>query len=131
MDRQGPPIRPRYQLTRGLTMFRQQKRCYDVMLSRQEGSMMRHLANAHSVTGPADIIYRTSFSGVWRDRSRRPVKQLSLLLDRVLTYKNLIYLLNLQFQFPRECLLKLKMQRVTAPQKKPLQRQVRSDIIRM
>ena len=24
------------------------KRCYDVTLSRQEGSMMRHLANAHS-----------------------------------------------------------------------------------
>ena len=27
-------------------MFRQQKRCYDVMLSRQEGSTMCHLANA-------------------------------------------------------------------------------------
>ena len=31
MDRQGLPIRPRYQLTRGLDMFRQQK---DAMTSR-------------------------------------------------------------------------------------------------
>ena len=54
------------------------KRCYDVTLSRQEGSTMRHLANAHSVTSPAGSIYRTSFSGVWRDRSRRLVKQLSI-----------------------------------------------------
>ena len=48
MDRQVPPIRPCYQLTRGLNMFRQQKRCYDVTWSRQEGSTRRHLANAHS-----------------------------------------------------------------------------------
>ena len=59
-------------------MFRQRKRCYDVTLSRQEGSTMRHLANAHSVTGPTGSIYKTSFSGIWRDRSRRPVKQLSI-----------------------------------------------------
>ena len=39
---------------------------------------MRHLANAPSVTGHAGSICRTSFSGVWQDRSR------------------LIYLLNLQ-----------------------------------
>ena len=78
MDRQGPPIQPRYQLTRGLNMFRQRKRCYGVTLSRQEGSTRRHLANAYPVTGPAGIIYRTSFSGVWWDRSRRPVKQLSI-----------------------------------------------------
>ena len=54
------------------------KRCYDVTLSRQEGSTMHHLANAHSVTGPAGSIYKTSFSSVWQDRSRRPVKQLSI-----------------------------------------------------
>ena len=81
MDRQGPPIRPRYQLTSGLNMFRERKRyhaLYDVTLSRQEGSTRRHLANAHSVTGPAGMIYRTSFSGIWRDRSCRPVKQLSI-----------------------------------------------------
>ena len=36
----------------------------------------RHQANAHSVTSPGGIIYRMSFSGVWRDRSHRPVKQL-------------------------------------------------------
>ena len=41
-----------------------QKKCLDVILSRQEGSMVRHLANAHSVTGPAGSIYRTSFSGI-------------------------------------------------------------------
>ena len=49
---------------------------------------MRHLANAHSVTGPAGIMYRTSFSGIC-----------NCPLDRVLTYKILIYLLNLQFFF--------------------------------
>ena len=47
MDRQGPPNRPRYQLTRGLNLFRQRKRLTDVTLSGQEASMMRHLANAH------------------------------------------------------------------------------------
>ena len=50
--------------------------------ARHEGSMMHHLANAHSVTGPAGIIYRTALDGP---------------LDRVLTLKKLIYLLNLQF----------------------------------
>ena len=50
----------------------------DVTMSRQEGSMMRHLANAHSVIDPAGSIYSTSFSGVWQDQSRRPVKQLSI-----------------------------------------------------
>ena len=55
---------------------------------------MRHLANAHSVTGPASGNTRRlflSFGGTGcTDRySDYP-------LDRVLTYKNLIYLLNLQ-----------------------------------
>ena len=40
------------------------KRCYDVTLSRHEGSTMRHLVNAHYVISPAGIIYRTSFSSV-------------------------------------------------------------------
>ena len=31
------------------------------MLSRQEGRVMRHLTNAHSVTAPAIILYRTAF----------------------------------------------------------------------
>ena len=78
MDRQGPPNRPRYQLTRGLTRIRHEK---DAMTSRsvnRKSSTMCHLVNAHSVTGPAGSIYRTSFSDVWRDRSRRPVKQLSI-----------------------------------------------------
>ena len=67
MDRQGSPNRPRYQLTRGLNRFRQQRRRDDVSMSRKEGSTTYHLANAHSVTGPAGIIYRTAFSVVWRD----------------------------------------------------------------
>ena len=78
MDRQGPPIRPRYQLTRGLNRTRQRKRCYDVTMSRQDGSMMRHLVNAHSVTGSAGSLYRTSFSYVYQDRSLRLVKQLAI-----------------------------------------------------
>ena len=66
MDRQGPPNQPRYQLTKGLIIrFRQRKRRDAVSLSRQEGSTMRHLANAHSMTGSAGIIYRTVFSVVW------------------------------------------------------------------
>ena len=43
MDRQGPPIQARYQLTRGLNRTRQQKTCEDATMSRQEGSMMCHL----------------------------------------------------------------------------------------
>ena len=38
MDRQDPPIQPRYQPSTGLHSTRQQKRCYDVMLSGQKGS---------------------------------------------------------------------------------------------
>ena len=78
MDRQGLPVRPGYRFTRGLYRTRQRNRCYDVTLCRQEGSTMRHLANACPLTGPADSIYRTSFSGVWWDGLRRPVKQLSI-----------------------------------------------------
>ena len=47
-------------------------------LSRKEASMMRHLANAHYLTGPAGIVYRMVFSVVWRDRSRRLERQLSI-----------------------------------------------------
>ena len=53
MDRQGSPNWPRYQLTRGVNRTRQQKRCSDVTMFRQEGSTMCHLANAHFVTRPA------------------------------------------------------------------------------
>ena len=55
----------------------QQRQCFINLynsLSRQEASMMRHLANAHYLTSP--IIYRTAFSVVWRDLSCRQVKQL-------------------------------------------------------
>ena len=78
MDRQDPPNRPRYQLTRGLIGLDIEKRRHDVILSRQKVCTRRHLANVHSVTSPAGILYRMTFSVVWRDRSRRPVKQLSI-----------------------------------------------------
>ena len=58
--------------------------------------MMRHLANAHSVTGPASSIYRTSFSGVWRARSRRPVKQLFNLLIKFAVYLLLLELYHIK-----------------------------------
>ena len=61
MDRQGPPIWPHCQLTRGLNRTRHKK---DDMMSRQEGSTMRHLADAHSVTDPAGSLYRTAFLAV-------------------------------------------------------------------
>ena len=95
MDRQGPTNRPRYQLTRGLTRTRHEK---DAMTSRCLDRKRKYDSppgECALLTGPAGIIYRTSFSGVWRDRSRRPIRNCPL--DRVLTYKNLIYLLNLQF----------------------------------
>ena len=77
-----------------LYMFRQRKRCYDVTLSRQEGSTTRHLASAHHWAGLAGgdtgRLFLTFGGPVRADRiSYCP-------LDRVLTYKNLIYLLNLQ-----------------------------------
>ena len=80
MDTQDPPPTPLSAYS-GSNRFRQRKRCYDVRLSRQEGSMRRHLGRPFlAFSGPvcADQI------------SNCP-------LDRVLTYKNLIYLLNLQF----------------------------------
>ena len=75
-------------------MFRQRKRCYDVTLSRQEGSTTRHLASAQHWAGLAGgdtgRLFLTFGGPVRADRiSYCP-------LDRVLTYKNLIYLLNLQ-----------------------------------
>ena len=48
MDRQDPPIQPRYQLTRGLIGLDYEKRCDDVILTRQEICTRRHLANVHS-----------------------------------------------------------------------------------
>ena len=55
MDRQDPPNRPRYQLTRGLIGLDSEKRRDDVILTRQEVCTRQHLANVHSVTGPAGI----------------------------------------------------------------------------
>ena len=56
---------------------------------------MRHLVNAHSVTSPAGSIYRTSFSGIRSGPVAATGK--AVVHWNVLTYKNLIYLLYLQF----------------------------------
>ena len=71
----------------GVTSFRQRKRCCDVTLSRQEGSTMLQLVNAQRdrpASGNTERIF-PSFDG--------PVcttQTSNCLLDRVLTYKNLI-----------------------------------------
>ena len=106
MDRQGPPNRPRYQLTVGLNRFRQQKRYDDVILSGQEGSTMLHLANAQYMTGPAggNTGWPLSFGGpvCAKQISNCPLgrvltyKNLLINFANFLTYKNLIYLLILQ-----------------------------------
>ena len=98
MDTQDPPNRPHYQLTRGLIGLDNKK---DAMTSRcLDRKEVRHATwRTHTGTGPlvgalSAHIRRLflSFGGpVCADRiSNCP-------LDRVLTYKNLIYLLNLQF----------------------------------
>ena len=72
-------------------MFRQRKRCYDVTLSRQEGSTTRHLASAQSkdrlAGGDTGRLFLTFGGPV------SPTGVSNCPLDRVLTYKNLIYLL--------------------------------------
>ena len=55
MDRPGPPTNLTISLLGVLNRFRQQKRCYDVMMSRQEGSMTHHLVNAHCEVSPASV----------------------------------------------------------------------------
>ena len=99
MDTQDPPTDPAISLP-GANRFRQRKRCYDITLSRQEGSTTRHLASVQHWTGLAGgntgRLFLTFGGPVCADRiSYCP-------LDRVLTYKNLIYLLNLQIcNFPK------------------------------
>ena len=95
MDTQDPPTDPAISL-RGVNRFRQRNRGYDVTLSRQEGSTTRHLASVQHWTGLAGgntgRLFLTFGGPACADRiSYCP-------LDRVLTYKNLIYLLNLQFR---------------------------------
>ena len=75
MDTQDPPNRPRYQLTRGLIGLDNKKRCYDVTLSRQEGSTTRHLVSAHwdrTACGGIMHSYKATFSVVWQAGLRRP-----------------------------------------------------------
>ena len=94
MDRQDPPTDPAVNLLGVFIMFRQRKRCYDVTLSRQEGSTTRHLASAQSkdrlAGGDTGRLFLTFGGPV------SPTGVSNCPLDRVLTYKNLIYLLNLQ-----------------------------------
>ena len=101
MDRQDPPTDPAVNLLGVFIMFRQRKRCYDVTLSRQEGSTTRHLASAQSkdrlAGGDTGRLFLTFGGPV------SPTGVSNCPLDRVLTYKNLIYLLNLQI-----CEVKLK-----------------------
>ena len=98
MDRQGPPNRPRYQLTGGL-----------IGLDNEKDAMMSRCLDSNEVRG-----------AIWQVHSRTGqsvgalcahIRRLFLLfggpvcanrisncpLDRVLTYKILIYLLNFQF----------------------------------
>ena len=95
MDRQDPPTDPAVNLLGVFIMFRQRKRCYDVTLSRQEGSTTRHLASAQSkdrlAGGDTGRLFLTFGGPV------SPTGVSNCPLDRVLTYKNLIYLLNLQY----------------------------------
>ena len=63
------------------------------MLSIQEGGSTRHLASALVLGLAGRWKHRTS--DVWR--AGRADRNSICPLDRVLTYKNLIYLLNLQF----------------------------------
>ena len=86
MDRQCPPNRPRYQPTRGLNRFKQRKRCYDVTLSRQEGSSMRPppppppppLVNAQWDRPTTMVTYRATFSVVLGASLHQPDWQLSI-----------------------------------------------------
>ena len=69
MDRQGPPNRHCYQLTRGLTRTRHEK---DAVTSRCLDRKRKYDAP------PGECTLLTGPAGVWRDRSHRPVKQLSI-----------------------------------------------------
>ena len=88
MDTQDPPTDPAISLLGVLDSgwdkvkynenlddpgLRQRKRCYDVRLSRQEGSMRRHLGSAQYYGPASRWKHRTSFSDVWRAGLRRPV----------------------------------------------------------
>ena len=71
----------------------QLRRCYDVTLSRDEGNGSRYLVNA-SHHRPCWCIHRTSFLCL-----AGPVCAVAVAycpLGKVLTYKNLIFSLNLQ-----------------------------------
>ena len=110
MDTQDPTTDPAISL---LGVFIQRKRCYDVTLSRQEGSTTRHLASAQYWTGLAGgntgRLFLMFGGPVCADRiSYCP-------LDRVLTYKNfklsIILLKYLQFacvKYPNNTLYIIK-----------------------
>ena len=76
------------------------------MLSRQEVNTMRHLANAQYWDRPAGgntgRLFLAFGGPVCADRFS------NCSLDRVLTYKNLIYLLNLQIYYYLLCIVIFK-----------------------
>ena len=66
----------------------------DVTFSSKEGSTVSHLVNGGNLAQPAGG--KMSFSGIWQGRPC-PGNIANCALGKVLTYKNLIYLINLQF----------------------------------
>ena len=84
MDKRGPPNQPHIHLTSGHLRLEEQKRCYDITLSSQE-----------VLHAPSECL-KPSWSCRWRYKMSFSVIA-NCPLGKVLTYKNLIYLFNLQF----------------------------------
>ena len=95
MDKRGAPDRPCIKLTRGQMRLEEWKRSYDVMFSSQEGSTACHLANGGNLagltSGDTGLLLLT-----FGERPAGASNIANYHSGNVLTYKNLIYLLNLQ-----------------------------------
>ena len=92
MDKRGHSNQPHFLLTRGHLRLEEQKRCYDFMFYSREGSTARHLANSGNLTSPAGGDTKHLMLG----SAAGTTNIATCPLGKVLTYKNLIYLLNLQ-----------------------------------
>ena len=75
------------------------KRCYDVRLSRQEGSTRRHLGSAQYYGPASRWKHRMSFSDVWRASLRQPVKHIVHWIGCINAKKSTIRLVYLIFSF--------------------------------
>ena len=64
MDTQDPPTDPAVSFTRGLIGLDNEKRCYDITLSRQEGSTTHHLESAQVLR--TDLPVETQDVFFWR-----------------------------------------------------------------